>query len=230
MSEPNGDPNLQTDSSTEGKRPWYMAPDGLVARLGYPLMGLAHKEIYKIMIPHLELRPEDDLLEIACGNGHFLKKYATHVRSVAGMDISLVGIDQARKKHASRVAAGTAEFLRGDACEQPWPWKDASFTVATIMGSLPAFREPRIAFHEMFRVLRPGGRAIVAIEYNAEGGEDHTKHIEKWGAQILSETQVLDMVRGAGFSEIEIKYAKAAGMPKIMLVKAIKQVNDEVDA
>jgi ubiquinone/menaquinone biosynthesis C-methylase UbiE len=204
------------------KKPWYVVPTGFVARIGYPLMPMAHKVIYEVVAPHLDLSPEDDLVEIACGNGHFLKKYASQVRSVAGLDLSPVGIELATKKHADRVAAGTAEVVCGDACELPWPWEDAKFTVATVMGSLPAFREPRKTFSEIFRILRPGGRAVISIEFNAEDGKDHTKDVEKWGYQILTEAQAREMAADAGFSKVEIAYEKASGLPKMRLVKVVK--------
>ena len=92
------------------KRPWYVLPTGLVARIGYPLMGIMHNEIYRIVAPHADLQPEDDLIDIACGSGHFLKKYASHVRSVAGLHLSQMGIERATKKHADRVSAGVYDI------------------------------------------------------------------------------------------------------------------------
>jgi len=62
-------------------------------------MNRGHKSIYENVAKVLELQPEDDLLEVACGNGYFLKKYASHVRSVAGLDLSQLTITLATKKN-----------------------------------------------------------------------------------------------------------------------------------
>ena len=75
---------------------------------------------------------------------------------------------------------------------------------------------------EMCRVLRPGGRAVISIEWNAEDGVDHTKMAEDWGIQILSEEEVRSMMKEAGFSEISFTYFKGMGMPKAMIARAMK--------
>lgn len=76
-------------------------------------MNMGHKSIYENVAKVLELEPEDDLLEVSCGNGYFLKKYALDVHSVAGLDLSKLMAKLATKKNKERVAAGTAEFVHG---------------------------------------------------------------------------------------------------------------------
>ena len=56
----------------------------------------------------------------------------------------------------------------------------------------------------------------------AKDGLDPAKDMGMLGAQILTEAQTRDLAKGAGLRAIEITYAKASGMPKIMLVKAFK--------
>ena len=62
----------------------------------------------------MNLQPDDDLLEVACGSGYFLRKYASHVCSVAGLDLSQLMIRLATKKNRERVDAGTAEFIHDE--------------------------------------------------------------------------------------------------------------------
>jgi len=107
----------------------------------------------------------------------FLKKYASHVHSVAGLDLSEVMVKIATKKNKDRVAAGTAEFVHGEASQLPW--EDNRFSVVTAMGSFIAFPNPLDSLKEMNRVLRPGGRAVVNIEFNAEDGLDHRKKVKE---------------------------------------------------
>ena len=74
----------------------------------------------------------------------------------------------------------------------------------------------------MYRVLRPGGRAVVSIEWNAEDELDHTKKVEKYGMEIYTEDEVQAMMKEVGFSEISITYAKGFMMPKMMIARAVK--------
>ena len=112
-------------------------PRGFVGWIVAWLMPLPHSLIYRRVSKVLNLQPEDDLTEVACGGGHFLKKYASHVHSVAGLDLSDVQVKMAKRKLRGRIAAGTAEIVEGDASQLPW--EDNRFSVATTMGSFIGF-------------------------------------------------------------------------------------------
>ena len=208
---------------TEQKKkvPQFLLPRGLAGRVTFMFMNRGHKSIYENVAKVLELQPEDDLLEVACGNGYFLKKYASHVHSITALDLSELSIKLATKRNKDRVAAGTAEFVQGDASQLPW--EESRFSAAAAMGSLPGFPEPSKSLKEMYRVLRPGGRAVISIEWNAEDGKDHSKEVEKYGYQIWAEDDVKTMLKEAGFSDVSITYARGLMMPKIMIARAVKR-------
>ena len=197
-----------------------LLPRGFAGRLTLMVMNIGHRSIYSNVAKVLRLYPDDDVLEVGCGNGHFLKKYASHVRSVAGLDLSELSIKMAKRKHRDRIKAGTAEFVQGEASQLPW--EDNKFSVVTTMGSLIAFPKPLESLKEMHRVLRPGGRVVVSIEWNAEDGLDHTKEVTEYGMWLWTENDVRTMMKDAGFSDISIAYAKGLKMPKMMTISAVK--------
>ncbi len=207
---------------TEQKKkvPQALLPRGLAGRITVIFMNIGHKSIYKNVAKVLQLQQDDDLLEVACGNGYFMNKYASHVHSVAGLDLSELVVKMAKKKHRGRIKAGTAEFVHGDASQLPW--EDSRFSVATTMGSFTSFPKPLESLKEMYRVLRPGGRVIVSIEWNAEDGLDHTKEIEGYGMRMWTEDEIRATLKEAGFSEISITYAKGLKIPKMMIARAVK--------
>ena len=204
----------------ERKQTQFELPRGFAGRVTLMFMNREHKSIYENVAKALELRSEDKLLEIACGNGHFIKNYASHVHSVAGLDLSELCIKLATNKNKDRVAAGTAEIVQGEASQLPW--EDNKFSAATIMGSFPMFSKPLESLGEMYRVLRPGGRAVIGVEWNAEDGKDHSKDIKKYGYKIWTEEEVRNMLKEAGFSDIAITYAKGLMMPKMMIARGVK--------
>ncbi len=184
------------------------------------IMPIVHDSINKHVLPLMDLKPQDDLLDVGCGPGYFIKKHASNVKSVAGLDFSEVMIKMAIRRNRARIKAGNAEFVQGEASKLPW--KDNTFSVVTSTGSFVAFPKPLESIKEMYRVLRPGGRAVISIEWNAEDGADHSKKIEEWGIQILSEADIRSMMDEAGFSEISFTYKRDFGIAKMMIVRGIK--------
>jgi len=207
-------------SIQEKKTSQAMLPRGFGGWITGWTMPIFHQAIYKCIYPVLDLQPEDDLLEVGCGSGHFLKKYASHIKSIAGLDLSEVMIKIANRKNRKRIQDGTGEFFQGEASKLPW--EDNRFSAVTSMGSFIAFPKPLESLKEMHRVLRPGGRAVISIEFNTEDGVDHTKMAKEWGIQLLSEEDVRSMAKEAGFSEISFTYLKGLGMPKMMIACAKK--------
>ena len=196
-------------------------PRGFVGWIVAWLMPLPHGIIYRRVSKVLDPQPEDDIIDIACGGGHFLKKYASLANSVAGLDLSHIQVKMAKRKLRKRIAEGTAEIMQGDALHLPW--NDNRFSAATTMGSFIGFPKPLESLKEIYRVLRPGGRTVVSIEYNAEDGKDHSKEIEKYGMNIWTEDEVRTMMKEAGFSEISIAYDKGLGMSNMMFACGVKR-------
>ncbi|MCX4095401.1 class I SAM-dependent methyltransferase [Nocardia sp. alder85J] len=106
--------------------------------------------------------PGDHVLDIACGPG----KLAVAMGGLVGAAGEVVGIDAAREmvEHA-RVAARSAPNCRFEyGLAQELDFADGSFDVVTstfAMHHIPAAQRVP-ALTEMFRVLRPGGRLLLA--------------------------------------------------------------------
>lgn len=136
-------------------------PTGRVGRLvarvyaSVPFVG----RYYGVFADALGLGSEDEVLDVACGSGVFLRRHAAHVRRCAGLDHSEPMIEEAIRQNRERVLAGTAEFVVGDVTRLPWP--DASFSVVTSNDVDCYADKARPAVAEMHRVLKPGGRIVV---------------------------------------------------------------------
>jgi len=66
-------------NAQETKLPQPMLPRGLAGRIIAWMMPLGHNSIYKRVSKVLNLQPEDDLAEVDCGGGYFVKN--THLMS-----------------------------------------------------------------------------------------------------------------------------------------------------
>jgi ubiquinone/menaquinone biosynthesis C-methylase UbiE len=107
---------------------------------------------------HEVLPQGGDVLEVAPGPGYLaieMAKGATH--RVTGLDISRTMVELARNNAAE--AGVEADFRRGDASAMPFA--DNSFDLVTCSAAFKNFTQPHKALEEMYRVLRPGGTALI---------------------------------------------------------------------
>jgi ubiquinone/menaquinone biosynthesis C-methylase UbiE len=104
-------------------------------------------------------RPDDELLDIACGPGSLTLALAPHVARATGFDITPAMLDEARAAQA-RSGVQNVEWIQGDAANLPFA--DGTFTLVTCSAAFHHFENPARIFGEMARVCRPGGRVVVS--------------------------------------------------------------------
>jgi SAM-dependent methyltransferase len=102
------------------------------------------------------LRPGMSVLDCGCGPGTITLGIAEAVRGgpVVGMDMSESQVALARENAVQRGLANVS-FIQGSVYELPLP--DASFDAVFSHALFEHLGEPLKAFHELMRVLRPGG-------------------------------------------------------------------------
>ena len=120
-----------------------------------------NRPVYPLVAEALELESGDELLDVGCGWGAFLVEHGSGVRFVAGIDLSEEKVRLARERLVERIAAGAAEVVRGDA--EALPWEDGRFSAVSCIDAFQFFPDPVQGLAEMRRVLRAGGRAVVAM-------------------------------------------------------------------
>jgi SAM-dependent methyltransferase len=102
-----------------------------------------------------------DVLEVGCGAGLDLVRFARGGARVTGVDVARTAIDLARDD--CRVAGVEAKLLEADGARLPFP--DESFDLVYCVGVLPFARDPDAIVAEAHRVVRRGGTAIFMV-YN----------------------------------------------------------------
>jgi demethylmenaquinone methyltransferase/2-methoxy-6-polyprenyl-1,4-benzoquinol methylase len=118
-----------------------------------------------------QLQPGDRVADVACGTGDLtlafsdgLPKNDPIVSQVIGIDFThemlpIAVAKWTRRAAQAKVAANRVSFINGDAQSLPLP--DACCDVASIAFGIRNVVDPLAAAKEFFRILRPGGRAII---------------------------------------------------------------------
>jgi demethylmenaquinone methyltransferase/2-methoxy-6-polyprenyl-1,4-benzoquinol methylase len=102
------------------------------------------------------VRPGDRVLDVCTGTGAL----APLLRRRVGPDGEVIGLDLTEAMlEVARARVQGVRFLVGDACHLPFP--DQSFAAATMAFGLRNVQDRQLALAELYRVLRPGGRAVI---------------------------------------------------------------------
>lgn len=118
------------------------------------------------------------ILEVAPGPGYLsveLAKLGSY--KITGLDLSTTFVDIARKN--AKEAGVDVSFRQGDASEMPF---DADvFDFITCRAAFKNFAAPVQALDEMYRVLKPGGKASIIDLRGDVSAEAVNKHVNDMG-------------------------------------------------
>ena len=114
-----------------------------------------------------------DVLDVGCGQGIDLARYAAAGARVVGIDLTPRHVELARSHLAGRGLSATV--VEGDA--EALPFVDRSFDRVSSNGVLHHTPNIDAALAEIYRVLRPGGEARIIL-YNRNS-------LHYWSNQVL---------------------------------------------
>jgi SAM-dependent methyltransferase len=159
-----------------------------------------HLPIVLPVLDRMRIEPDDNILDVGCGTGWLVRLLAEQVPDgrVVGMDVSDEMIRRARQKHGD---LENVMFIIG--ASEDIPWDAGFFTRVVSIESAYYWPDPASALREIFRVMREGASACVAINYYRENLHSH-----QWGdvllvpVHLLSAQEWVELFRGAGFAEV----------------------------
>ncbi|MBI3574850.1 MAG: bifunctional demethylmenaquinone methyltransferase/2-methoxy-6-polyprenyl-1,4-benzoquinol methylase UbiE [Gammaproteobacteria bacterium] len=150
------------------------------------LMSLgAHRLWKRFAAAQAGVRAGERVLDLAGGSGDMAAKFARAVGArgqVVLADINDAMLEVGRGRLADAGIAGNVEFVQADAEDLPFP--DDYFDCLCIAFGLRNVTHPDRALASMFRVLKPGGRAIV-LEFSKPVLESLGKAYDAYSFSVL---------------------------------------------
>lgn len=163
-------------------------------------MERGHGDVVQQVVAKLAIRAGEQILDLGCGNG-----WATRLLSRAAPGVSAVGIDVSPQMIA-RAESQTSLTLRARFEVAPFeqlPFPDRRFDRVFSMEALYYAVEVERALGEVFRVLKPGGRADCVLDFHADSPATAVWK-ERTGVPMhfLSQAQWGERFERTGFGDI----------------------------
>ena len=202
--------NAWSNPSLAGEEDARRMSEFLEERSGRPDQQQVNRAVCELLAP----QPGECLLEVGSGTGTVARRAADMQAeaSVYGVDLSPHFAVFARRRVDEQSRGQRVHFLAGDG--KALPWRDACFDAAWGVRLLLHLEEPEAVVAEMLRVVRPGGRIVLADWDFETVVLDHpdrelTRRILHWrsdhhGGDNWSGRKILRRMQQAGLRDIRM--------------------------
>ncbi|HKP34862.1 MAG TPA: class I SAM-dependent methyltransferase [Sphingomicrobium sp.] len=183
------------------RRPRFIArqaerPSGLFGRFLGAIMAVETRALNDEVLRHLAVAAGERILEIGFGHGRTIERAAkaTAGARFAGIDHAEDMVEALSRRAHRLVDEGRLELRAGNSSALPWP--EASFDGAFTVHTIYFWADPAPHLAEIHRVLRSGGRLMLAFR-------DRTPDVEASAPpdiyHLRSRDDVLALLAVAGF-------------------------------
>ena len=164
-----------------------------------------------------KLHEEHDLkevIELGCGTGRFTKEIAGNAKHIVATDLSDEMLEVA-KIRLSRFPNVTVQ--KADCCRTSF--RSAIFDTVFMVNLIHVIENPSDALRESYRILRNGGKLLIASGTNYGAKESDirrrvTRYLKVWGMPpssyqtSLSPDELASLVESAGFEVDVVQHVK----------------------
>lgn len=180
--------------SRQASRPQGL-PGRLLARLWITETAAVNDHAFDLLAPV----PGQRVLEIGFGPGRALSRIAAAGAEAVGVEVSDAMLTVATRRNAASIAAGHMQLHHSDGITLPVP--DSSVDAVLAVHTVYFWPDPRATLADAQRVLRPGGRIVLALRT-----ADHPlpRRLDRAVYRVPTTAQAVDWLRDAGFVSIEV--------------------------
>ncbi|WP_223908571.1 class I SAM-dependent methyltransferase [Actinomyces capricornis] len=192
-------------------------PSSLVGRLLLRGMNHGHRHLHTWGLQAAGIRDADRVLDIGCGGGKAISRILRLTRrEVAGVDHSPDAVATTLRVNRAAARSGRLRAVEGSAQAIPFP--DAFFDVVTAFETIYFWPDLPAGLAEIHRVLRPGGRLLIANEFADRRMAG--SWAQRLGMTVPDGEELADLVQAAGFTQVEADHHPRRGWLHVLATKA----------
>ena len=163
-------------------------------------------ERFRWAVELLDVRPDEQVLEVGCGYGHMIGLICKHltIGHITAIDRSAAMVQAAIRNNRRHIDSGNAEIIHQDLLGSKLP--SASFDKAFLFNINAFWMDPISEMAEVKRVLKPGGEFFIFHQPPPEHEigefvERFESNLTKNGFEIVSAK--VDLVEGKEMTCVE---------------------------
>ncbi len=183
-------------------------PSGRLGKIIAKGMNKGHAKLAAWGLSHVKIDPNDKILDIGCGGGGNIKRYAKMILNgkIFGIDYSRTAVNVSTEINKRYIIQGIVEISQGSVSSLPFP--DDFFNLISGFEAYYFWPDLTRDLREIYRVLKPNGYFILVNEGYKCNNLKKRKGAVKWSKlgnfPIHTPEEYREFLVEAGFSNIQI--------------------------
>ena len=204
-------------------------PEGKLGNIQLKSMNKEHTPVSLWGLKHLNISPDDVILDIGCGGGMNINRMAQSAKKVYGVDYSIESVNLSKEVNQDLIREGRVEVHEGNVMDLPF--EDNSFDIVTAFETVYFWPDIVKSFGEVKRVLKPGGMFLIGCEANGTNNLAMKFFDKVVDMTFYEDKDLVGFLKSNGFKEITV-YLRD-GKNKEEVIKTMdgkeKKVKDDYD-
>lgn len=175
-------------------------PQGKLGNIQLKSMNKEHTPVSLWGLKHLNINPDDIVLDVGCGGGININRMAKDAKKVYGIDYSIESVKLSREVNEKLIDNGQVEIHKGNV--KDLPFEDDAFDIVTAFETVYFWPDIEKCFGEVKRVLKPGGTFLIGMESN--GSDNFIMKFWKHfiDMELYTDKEIASFLQNNDFSEI----------------------------
>ena len=204
-------------------------PEGKLGNIQLKSMNKEHTPVSLWGLKHLNISPDDVILDIGCGGGMNINRMAQSAKKVYGVDYSIESVNLSKEVNQDLIREGRVEVHEGNVMDLPF--EDNSFDIVTAFETVYFWPDIVKSFGEVKRVLKPGGMFLIGCEANGTNNLAMKFFDKVIDMTFYEDNDLVGFLKSNDFNEITV-YLRD-GKNKEEVIKTMdgkeKKVKDDYD-